>query len=187
MCLLDAPISGGIARAETGELTFMVGGAIEDFNRAKPILMEMGKNIFHVGESGAGSALKLCNNMLAATSLIAVCEAYNLAAKLGIDAQTFYDVISVSTGQCYGLTHYCPFPGPVPSSPANHNYEASAAVNIILKDLKLSQAVAQEASVATPLGSLTTALYEMLNQQGFGAKDLAIIIKMLAGTINEHA
>jgi len=184
--LLDAPISGGVMGAEAGTLTFMVGGDSEAFNQARPILTAMGKNIFYVGKSGNGSAIKLCNNMLAATSLVAVCEAYNLAAKLGVDAQTFYDVISVSSGQCFSLTHHCPFPGPVPNSPANHDYEAIAAVTIILKDLKLSQTTAQESSVSTPLGSLTTALYEMLNQQGFGHKDLSFIIKMLAGTLSKN-
>ena len=124
LSMLDAPVSGGVGGAQAGTLTFMVGGSDEAFERAKPILEEMGKTIVHAGGAGNGQAAKICNNMILGISMIAVSEAFVLAEKLGLDAQKLFDISSKSSGQCWSMTSYCPVPGPVPTSPANRDYQA---------------------------------------------------------------
>jgi 3-hydroxyisobutyrate dehydrogenase len=178
---LDAPVSGGIAGAHAATLTFMVGGSEAAYVRARPILEGMGKTIVHAGGSGTGQAAKICNNMILGVSMIAVCEAFVLAEKLGLDAQTLFDIASKSSGQCWSLTSYCPVPGPVPASPANRDYQAGFTAAMMLKDLKLSQDAARAANVATPLGAGAAALYGLHCGQGHGAGDFSGIIRFLRG------
>src|SRR5829696_10574404 len=136
---LDAPVSGGVGGARAATLTFMAGGSQEAFARAEPILAQMGKRVVHCGEAGAGQAAKICNNMILGISMIGVCEAFALGDKLGLSRQALFDVASVSSGQCWSLTTYCPVPGPVPTSPANNAYRPGFAANLMLKDLRLAQ------------------------------------------------
>ena len=121
--MIDAPVSGGVGGATAGTLTFMVGGAPDAFERAQPILKSMGKNVFHAGGPGNGQAAKIANNMLLGITMIGTCEAFNLAEKLGLDAQTFFNISSTASGQCWSMTNYCPAPGPVPSAPSNREYK----------------------------------------------------------------
>jgi 3-hydroxyisobutyrate dehydrogenase len=178
---LDAPVSGGVGGATGGTLTFMVGGEDAAFQRAKPILEKMGKNIFHAGGAGNGQAAKICNNMLLAISMIGTCEAFVLAEKLGLDHETLFKIYSTASGQCWSLTSYCPVPGPVPASPANRNYQAGFTAAMMLKDLKLAQAAAQAAGAATPLGAQATALYSLFESAGAGGRDFSGIIQLLRG------
>ena len=181
LSMLDAPVSGGMKGAEAATLTFIVGGDKTDFERAKPILEQMGKNIFHAGINGTGQAAKICNNMMLGISMIGISEAFNLAEKLGLDPQIFFNIASVSSAQCWSLTSYCPAPGPVPTSPANHHYHPGFTTAMMLKDLKLSQTAAQQTDTATPLGAHATELYAHFSQQGFGEKDFSGIIAFLQG------
>lgn len=178
---LDAPVSGGVGGAAAGTLTFMVGGEDEAFNRARPILEKMGKNIFHAGGAGNGQAAKICNNMLLAISMIGTCEAFVLAEKLGLSHETLFKISSTASGQCWSLTSYCPVPGPVPTSPANRDYQAGFTAAMMLKDLKLSQSAAQASGAATPLGAQATALYTLFESAGAGARDFSGIIQLLRG------
>jgi len=178
---LDAPVSGGVGGAAAGTLTFMVGGDAPAFERARPVLEKMGKNIFHAGGAGNGQAAKICNNMLLAISMIGTCEAFVLAEKLGLSHETLFRISSTASGQCWSLTSYCPVPGPVPASPANRDYQAGFTAAMMLKDLKLSQNAAQAAGAATPLGAQATALYMLFESAGAGARDFSGIIEMLRG------
>lgn len=178
---LDAPVSGGVGGAAAGTLTFMVGGEEVAFERARPILEKMGKNIFHAGGAGNGQAAKICNNMLLAISMVGTCEAFVLAEKLGLSHETLFRISSTASGQCWSLTSYCPVPGPVPSSPANRDYQAGFTATMMLKDLKLSQSAAQAAGAATPLAAQATALYTMFESAGAGTRDFSGIIQMLRG------
>jgi 3-hydroxyisobutyrate dehydrogenase len=179
---LDAPVSGGVGGATGGTLTFMVGGEDAAFQRAKPILEKMGKNIFHAGGAGNGQAAKICNNMLLAISMIGTCEAFVLAEKLGLDHETLFKISSTASGQCWSLTSYCPVPGPVPASPANRDYQAGFTAAMMLKDLKLAQSAAQAAGAATPLGAQATALYTLFESAGAGGRDFSGIIQLLRGS-----
>src|SRR5215468_294595 len=179
--MLDAPVSGGVGGATAGTLTFMVGGGAPAFARAKPILEKMGKNIVHAGASGNGQAAKICNNMILGVSMIAVCEGFMLAKRLGLDAQKLFDVASISSGQCWSLTNYCPVPGPVPTSPANRDYQAGFTAAMMLKDLMLAQQAAQAANATTPLGAEAAQLFSLFVNAGNGAKDFSGIIRMLDG------
>jgi len=178
---LDAPVSGGVGGATAGTLTFMVGGEDGAFGRAKPILEKMGKNIFHAGGAGNGQAAKICNNMLLAISMIGTCEAFVLAEKLGLDHQTLFDISSTASGQCWSLTTYCPVPGPVPTSPANRDYQPGFTASMMLKDLKLAQGAAHAVGAATPLGAEAAALYSLFESAGDGGRDFSGIIQMLRG------
>ena len=181
MDMLDAPVSGGTGGAAAGTLTFMVGGSDAAFARARPILQNMGKNIVHAGGSGNGQAAKICNNMILGVSMIAVSEAFMLAKRLGLDAQKLFDVASTSSGQCWSLTTYCPVPGPVPTSPANRDYQAGFTAAMMLKDLLLAQEAARAASATTPLGAEAAQLYSLFVNAGRGAQDFSGIIRMLDG------
>ncbi|MBV9569628.1 MAG: 3-hydroxyisobutyrate dehydrogenase [Alphaproteobacteria bacterium] len=178
---LDAPVSGGVGGAEAGTLTFMCGGSESAFERARPILENMGKRIVLAGGAGAGQAAKICNNMLLAISMIGTCEAFVLGEKLGLDPQKLFDIASTSSGQCWSLTTYCPVPGPVPSSPANRGYTGGFASALMLKDLKLAQAAAQYAGAPIPLGAEAAQLYALLAAKGLGDLDFSAIIRMLRG------
>lgn len=181
--MMDAPVSGGTAAAEAGSLTFMVGGPDAGFERAKPILEAMGKNIFHAGASGNGQAAKIANNMLLAISMIGTCEAFNLAEKLGLDAQTFYDISSTASGQCWSMTSYCPAPGPVPAAPSNRDYQPGFAVAMMLKDLKLAMGAAESAGAETPLGHHAEEIYSTLAGAGHEGLDFSGVMKRIKGEI----
>jgi 3-hydroxyisobutyrate dehydrogenase len=178
---VDAPVSGGVGGAAAGTLTFMVGGEATAFDAARPILEAMGKKIVHCGGAGAGQAAKICNNMILGISMIGVCEAFVLAEKLGLSHQSLYDVASTASGQCWSLTSYCPVPGPVPTSPANRDYQPGFAAALMLKDLKLAQEASQSAGAPTPLGAAATQLYAMMAAAGEGGTDFSGIIRMLRG------
>ena len=182
MPMVDAPVSGGVAGAAAGTLTFMVGGPAEAFGAAKPYLDIMGKTIVHAGGAGTGQAAKICNNMILGISMIGVSEAFVLAEKLGLDAQKLFDISSTASGQCWSLTSYCPVPGPVPGSPANKDYQPGFAAEMMLKDLKLAQEAAHSAGASTPLGAQAAALYSMFcNADGEGV-DFSGIVKYLRGS-----
>jgi 3-hydroxyisobutyrate dehydrogenase len=175
--MVDAPVSGGIAAAAAGSLTFMVGGSDQAFARARPILAAMGKAVIHAGASGAGQAAKICNNMILAISMIGVGEAFALAEKLGLSHQALFDVASTSSGQCWALTSYCPVPGPVPASPANNGYKPGFASALMVKDLTLAQDAANAAGAATPLGKHAQEIYKAFDAAGHGGVDFSGIIQ----------
>lgn len=177
--MIDAPVSGGVKGAEAATLTFMVGGEKEDFDRAKPILEVMGKNIFHAGHNGHGQAAKICNNFMLAAHMIITSEAFNLGQRLGLDPQTFFDIASKSSGQSWSLTSYCPVPGPVPASPANRGYEAGFAASMMFKDLGLAVQAARETGTSIPLGGKATDLYKEYCDHGGKDKDFSGIIEYL--------
>ncbi len=177
--MVDAPVSGGIAAANGGTLTFMVGGTAEAFSRAEPILAAMGKTVIHAGASGAGQAAKICNNMLLGASMIATCETFRLAEKLGLDQQTFFNIASKASGQNWSMTSYCPVPGVGPQSPADNDYQGGFATALMLKDLKLAMAAAQDAGAEVPMGELAERLYAAFNADGNGRLDFSAIIRTL--------
>ena len=179
LAAVDAPVSGGIGAANAGTLTFMVGGAAEAFERARPFLADMGKAVIHAGASGAGQAAKMANNMLLGATMIATCEAFRLAERLGLDLQTFYDISSVSSGQSWSMTSYCPVPGVGPDTPADHDYQGGFAAALMLKDLRLAMQAATEAGAQTPLGRHATDLYEAFVADGGGTTDFSGIIRTL--------
>jgi 3-hydroxyisobutyrate dehydrogenase len=177
--MVDAPVSGGIAAANAGTLTFMVGGTEEAFKRAEPILQAMGKAVIHAGDAGAGQAAKICNNMLLGIHMIGTCEAFAMAQKLGLDPQTFYDISSVSSGQCWSMTSYCPVPGVGPQSPSDNDYQGGFATALMLKDLKLAMEAAETAGVDTEMGQRAKELYEAFDAAGNGGLDFSAIIRTL--------
>ncbi len=179
LAAVDAPVSGGIGAANAGTLTFMVGGAEDAFARAQPFLADMGKAVIHAGASGAGQAAKMANNMLLGATMIATCEAFKLAERLGLDLQTFYDISSVSSGQSWSMTTYCPVPGVGPNTPADHDYQGGFAAALMLKDLRLAMQAAEEAGATTPLGRHATELYEAFVADGQGGTDFSGIIRTL--------
>jgi 3-hydroxyisobutyrate dehydrogenase len=179
--LLDEPVSGGVGGAQAGTLTFLVGGADEAFARARPILEQMGKTVVHAGGAGNGQAAKICNNMILGVSMIAVSEAFVLAEKLGLDAQKLFDISSKSSGQCWSLTTYCPVPGPVPTSPANRDYQAGFTAAMMLKDLRLAQDAAAAAGAHTPLGADAAKVYSQYVDSGEAARDFSGIIQYIRG------
>jgi 3-hydroxyisobutyrate dehydrogenase len=176
---VDAPVSGGIAAAAAGTLTFMVGGTTEGFARAKPILEAMGKAVIHAGDAGAGQTAKICNNMLLGAEMVATAEAFVLAQKLGLDPQRFFDIASVSSGQSWSMTSYCPLPGVGPETPADRDYQGGFAVALMLKDLRLAAEAAQSAGASTPMGKRALELYEDFAAEGQGGLDFSAIIKAL--------
>jgi 3-hydroxyisobutyrate dehydrogenase len=177
--MVDAPVSGGIAAANGGTLTFMVGGNGEVFTRAEPILSAMGKAVIHAGDSGAGQAAKICNNMLLGASMVATCETFKLAERLGLDLQTFYDISSKASGQCWSMTSYCPVPGVGPATPADNGYQGGFATALMLKDLKLAMAAAEAAGAPVPMGHRAQELYSAFDAEGHGGVDFSAIIKTL--------
>jgi 3-hydroxyisobutyrate dehydrogenase len=179
--MVDAPVSGGIAAANGGTLTFMVGGTDKAFAKAEPILAGMGKAVIHAGEAGAGQAAKICNNMILGSQMIATCEALALAIRLGLDPKKFYDIASKASGQSWSLTSYCPLPGVGPESPADRGYEGGFAAGLMLKDLKLALAAAHGVDAAVPMGSAAEALYQAFVNGGAATRDFSGIIAMLDG------
>jgi 3-hydroxyisobutyrate dehydrogenase len=181
LLILDAPVSGGVGGAAAGTLTFMVGGSMQAFTRAQSILEKMGKTVVHAGGPGNGQAAKICNNMILGVSMIAVSEAFVLAEKLGLDHQRLFDISSKSSGQCWSMTTYCPVPGPVPSSPANRDYQAGFTAAMMLKDLRLAQEAAKASGAQTPLGADAERIYSSYAESGEGARDFSGIIRFIRG------
>ena len=177
--MLDAPVSGGTAGAAAGTLTFMVGGTDGAFARGRPLLAQMGRTVVHAGGPGAGQAAKLCNNLILGISMIGVSEAFALAARLGLPAQSLFDIASTSSGQCWSLTTYCPVPGPVPASPANKDYTPGFTTSLMLKDLKLATAAQEHSGAAAVLGPAARAFFERLEQDGLGGKDFSVAAQVL--------
>jgi 3-hydroxyisobutyrate dehydrogenase len=176
--MVDAPVSGGVAGAEAATLTFMVGGSEKAFAAAKPLLEKMGKAVIHAGGPGNGQAAKICNNLILGISMIGVSEAFMLGEKLGLPAQTLFDISSKSSGQCWSMTSYCPVPGPVPASPANRGYKPGFTAAMMLKDLRLAEAAAESARTALGLGPAAAALYHKYVAGGHGGLDFSSIIKL---------
>jgi len=179
LAMVDAPVSGGIAAANGGTLTFMVGGSDADFARAETVLAKMGKAVIHAGAIGAGQAAKIANNMLLGATMIATCEAFLLAKKLGLDPQTFFDISSKASGQSWSMTSYCPLPGVGPQTPADNDYQGGFASALMLKDLKLAVEAASTANASVPMGANAMALYQAFANAGNGGLDFSGIIRML--------
>jgi len=177
--MVDAPVSGGIAAADAGTLTFMVGGSADGFEQARPYLDKMGKAVIHAGGPGAGQAAKIVNNMLLGVTMAGTCEAFVLAQKLGLDAQTFFDISSKASGQSWSMTSYCPVPGVGPETPADRNYDGGFAAALMLKDLKLAMEAAKEAGAYTPMGGEAEELYQRFIDRGGANKDFSALIKMI--------
>ncbi|MCV0384297.1 MAG: 3-hydroxyisobutyrate dehydrogenase [Erythrobacter sp.] len=175
--MVDAPVSGGIAAANGGTLTFMVGGSETAFERARPVLEAMGKAVIHAGDAGAGQTAKICNNMLLAITMIGTSEAMKMAEKLGLDPQKFYEISSQSTGYNWPLNDYTPLPGVGKESPADRDYQGGFATALMLKDLRLAMEAAETADAAVPLGSRAASLYEDFAGTGNGGLDFSAIIK----------
>lgn len=181
LAAVDAPVSGGIAAAAAGTLTFMVGGDDAGFARAQPILAAMGRAVIRAGSSGAGQAAKMCNNMILGAQMIATCEAFVLAERLGLDAQAFFDIASVSSGQSWSMTSYCPVPGVGPETPADHGYQGGFAAALMLKDLRLAMAAAGDCGADMPMGARAAERYEAFVAAGNGGSDFSGIIETLRG------
>jgi 3-hydroxyisobutyrate dehydrogenase len=177
--MLDAPVSGGTVGAEAATLTFMCGGDKSTFEKARPILQGMGKNIVLCGGPGFGQVTKICNNMIAAINVLAIGEAFAMGEKLGVSRQTLFDVISTSTGRSYMLNNSCPMPGPLPNVPSSNDFKPGFAAKLMLKDLRLSQAAAQMAGSPTPLGAAATAAFAMHINNGHGDLDTSSIVKLI--------
>jgi 3-hydroxyisobutyrate dehydrogenase len=177
--MVDAPVSGGIAAAEGGTLTFMVGGSDDGFVKAQPFLDKMGKAVIHAGGAGAGQAAKIVNNMLLGVTMAGTCEAFVLAQKLGLDPQTFFDISSKASGQSWSMTSYCPVPGVGPETPADRDYFGGFAAALMLKDLKLAMEAAKESGAYTPMGGEAEELYQRFVDRGGATKDFSALIKMI--------
>jgi 3-hydroxyisobutyrate dehydrogenase len=179
--MVDAPVSGGTGGAEAGTLTFMVGGDDSAFARAQPYLDAMGKNIVHTGGPGNGQAAKICNNMILGISMVAVCESFSMAEKLGLDAQKLFNVTSTSSSQCWAMTSYLPVPGPVPASPANRDYQAGFTAAMMAKDMNLAQDAAKSTGHDAQLGAHALEMYEKFCEDGNGPLDFSGIYRMIHG------
>lgn len=179
IAMLDAPVSGGVAAATAGTLTFMVGGTENDFTKAQSVLTAMGKKIILAGQAGAGAAAKICNNMLLAVSMIGVSEAFVLAERLGLEPQKLYDISANASGQCWSLTSYCPYPGILPNVPSSHDYKAGFTAAMMLKDLNLSTQAAEFSKANTPLGKAAQELYQKFVENFDPELDFSGIIRML--------
>tara|TARA_B100000575_G_scaffold171876_1_gene137677 strand:- start:667 stop:1539 length:873 start_codon:yes stop_codon:yes gene_type:complete len=174
---LDAPVSGGIGGAKEGTLTFMVGGADEGFIKAKELFDVMGQKAVHCGVSGNGQSAKICNNMILGATMIATCEAFALADKLGLDRQAMFDVVSTSSGYSWSMNTYCPAPGVGPQAPSDNDYIPGFSSDLMLKDLTLSQMAAEDVNADTPMGELAMKLYKTFVEQENGSgKDFSAML-----------
>jgi 3-hydroxyisobutyrate dehydrogenase len=181
---IDAPVSGGVGGADAGTLTFMVGAEGDDFAAAEPLLSIMGGRVVHCGASGAGQAAKVCNNMILGVSMIAVSEAFVLGEKLGLTNQALFDVASAASGQCWALTTNCPVPGPVPTSPANRDYQPGFAGALMAKDLGLALNALESTGTAAELGTLAASLYRRFADEGGAGQDFSAIINTIRAASN---
>jgi len=179
---LDAPVSGGIGGAAAGTLTFMVGGGTDAFEKVAPLFDIMGQKTVHCGDEGAGQAAKICNNMILGATMIATCEAFALADKLGLDRQKMFDVVSTSSGYSWSMNAYCPAPGVGPASPADNDYKPGFAAELMLKDLRLSQQAAEAVDAPTPMGELACRLYADFVDAGDGkGRDFSAMLPRFSG------
>lgn len=181
LAMVDAPVSGGVAGASAGTLTFMVGGPAAAFERAEPLLQAMGRTIVHAGGPGNGQAAKICNNMMLGISMIAVSEAFAMAEKLGLDTASLFAIASKSSGQSWAMTSYCPVPGLVEAAPSNRDFKPGFTASMMLKDLALAEDAADSVGASTPLGQHAARLYRDYVETGHGAVDFSGIIRMLRG------
>jgi 3-hydroxyisobutyrate dehydrogenase len=181
LTMLDAPVSGGTIGAQNGTLTFMCGGSAEAFEAAKPILQGMGKNIFHAGGPGAGQAVKICNNMMAAINIVGASEGFLLAQKLGLDWNKVHEICSTATSSSWALNTYCPAPGPAPAAPSNRDYSPGFMTQLMVKDLRLAQAAADATGSPTPLGATALKIHEGAMDAGWGTKDFSVVFRYLSG------
>jgi 3-hydroxyisobutyrate dehydrogenase len=181
LALLDAPVSGGVAGAEAGQLTFMVGGDEEAFGCARELFDIMGKAAIHAGPAGNGQLAKACNNMILGISMLAISEAFNLAERQGLDPAKLFEISSQASGSCWAMLNHNPVPGLVETAAANRDYEPGFAAGMMLKDLKLAQDAAMRAGCATPMGSSAQALYQMFVSRGYAQKDYSAIYRMIRG------
>ncbi|HEY2708619.1 MAG TPA: 3-hydroxyisobutyrate dehydrogenase [Caulobacteraceae bacterium] len=184
---VDAPVSGGTMAAEAGTLAFMVGCDEPLFEIVRQALSPMARVVIHAGGAGAGQAAKICNNMVLGISMLGVCEAFGLAEKLGLAPERFFEIASQSSGQCWSLTTYCPWPGPVPTAPSNRGYEGGFLSALMLKDLKLAQEAAAKSGASTPLGAQAEAIYALFDRLGYGRKDFSAVLQLLRGSLDELA
>ncbi len=180
LAMLDAPVSGGTVGAQNGTLTFMVGGDADAYALGLPILQDMGKNIFHAGGPGAGQAVKIVNNMMLAVNMVGVAEGFLLAQKLGLDWGKLHEICSTATANSWALANYCPAPGPVPSAPSNRDYAPGFMAQLMLKDVKLSQAAADATGSPTPLAAHAMSFYQAVCDAGDGTKDFSVVFRWLA-------
>lgn len=178
---VDAPVSGGIGGAAAGTLTFMAGGSADAFSRALPLFDIMGQKAVHCGNAGSGQAAKICNNMILGATMIATCEAFSLADKLGLDRQKMFDVASTSSGYSWSMNAYCPAPGVGPTSPADNDYKPGFAAELMLKDLGLSQQAAELVDADTPMGARALELYtQFVNSEDGLGKDFSAMLPRFA-------
>lgn len=177
--MVDAPVSGGTAAAIAGTLTFICGGEPDDFDKAKPILEAMGKNIFHAGVSGAGQVAKICNNMLLAVHMVGTAEALNMGTRQGLDASVLSEIMKASSGNNWSLQVYNPYPDVMPNVPSSNDYNGGFMTNLMCKDLGLAQELASKSHSPIPLGSAAGQLYELHKYNGMGTKDFSSILEML--------
>ena len=183
---VDAPVSGGIGGAAAGTLTFMAGGSPAAFAKAEPLFDIMGQKAVHCGDAGAGQAAKICNNMILGATMIATCEAFALADKLGLDRQKMFDVVSTSSGYSWSMNAYCPAPGVGPVSPADNDYKPGFAAELMLKDLGLSQQAAELVDADTPMGARALELYRQFVEEEDGkGRDFSAMLPRFAARSRE--
>ena len=175
---IDAPVSGGVGGAQAGTLTFIVGGTADQFAKAQPILEQMGKNIFHAGDHGAGQVAKVCNNMLLAILMSGTCEALNMGIKNGLDPKVLSDIMKQSSGNNWALQVYNPVPGVMEGVPASRDYQGGFQVDLMFKDLGLAMEVSQQSAAATPMGSAARALFNLHKSAGNGGLDFSSLIRL---------
>ncbi|WP_215449716.1 3-hydroxyisobutyrate dehydrogenase [Streptomyces sp. ATCC 21386] len=187
MRALDAPVSGGVVGAEAATLTFMAGGGSDEFTEAEPLLAAMGRKVVHCGGAGAGQAAKICNNMILGVSMIAVSEAFVLGESLGLSHQALYDVASTASGQCWALSVNCPVPGPVPASPANHDYRPGFAASLMAKDLGLAANAVRSGGVHAELGLRAAELFVAYAEQVGATEDFSGIVRTIRNQNGEQA
>ena len=180
--MLDAPVSGAVPRAIDGTLTIMVGGEADLFEAMRPILEAMGKNVIHVWPLGSGEVAKICNNLIAGVSMLAVAEAFTLGIRSGVDPQVLYQVISKSSGSCWSMEHNCPVPGIVPRAAANQSFAAGFMTDLMAKDLSLARAAARDLGVSCFTGTLAHELYSLASLHGLGRKDFSSVIQLLTAS-----
>ena len=176
--MIDAPVSGGVKGAEEAGLTFMVGGSVENVEKAKPILSKMGKNIFHAGDSGSGQIAKLCNNMLLAIHMSGTAEALSMGVKSGLDPSVLSEIMSKSSGGNWSLDKYNPYPGVMTESPASKDYQGGFLNKLMIKDLNLAKELAQDSKTETPMGDSARKLYDELIEQGLEGLDFSSVQKL---------
>lgn len=177
---VDAPVSGGVGGAVAGTLTFIVGGSAEQFKRVEPILQNMGKNIFHAGDVGAGQIAKICNNMLLSVLMAGTSEALQMAIDNGLDPKVMSDIMLQSSGRNWTLELYNPCPNVMPNVPSSNGYQGGFMVDLMRKDLGLALDTALKSQSATPMGALAQSLFSMHSMQGNGSRDFSSIFEMFS-------